>query len=224
MDLLKLLVSNIELLLHKILTVVSNMMFLFLPTHPVESLVWVADLSNGCNNIPETGVPIGLPVSNGIAYGVKITDGEQDPIVIAAIIDGSATPATVLAKRGEPCELWMGGEAVARGYHERPELNRTKFVKDPFEGEGRMYATGDLVIFPETPGDPIQFIGRVDTQVKIRGKRLELGEVETYLSLFPAVNDCKVLFKTRDGSGHLAVYVLWEEDALKEKPVSELEK
>ena len=80
-----------------------------------------------------------------------------------------------------------------------------------------MYATGDLVIFPTKQGGPLQFIGRVDTQVKIRGKRLELGEVETYLNNFPAVNDCKVLLKTKDGEGHLETYVLWEESALKEK-------
>jgi len=201
-------------------TEVTKIINAYGPTETVvESLVWQADLSDGCNNIPESGVPIGLPVMNGVAYGLKLDkEGDRDEDVIKLLLNGTATPQTCLARRGEPCELYMGGEAVARGYHDRPDLNATKFIPNPFEGEGRMYATGDLVIFPAKQGGPLQFIGRVDTQVKIRGKRLELGEVESYLNNFPAVNDCKVLLKTsKEGTAHLATYVLWEDSALKEK-------
>lgn len=205
-------------------TEVTKIINAYGPTETVvESLVWVVDLSDGCNNIPE--VPIGLPVANAVAYGIKLdASGDRDNDITNQILNGTAT-VSCLAKRGEPCELYIGGEAVARGYHNRPDTNSQKFVNDPFQGSGgRMYQTGDLVIFPENSGQPLQFIGRVDTQVKIRGKRLELGEVENYLSLYPAVDGSKVLLKTLEGKGHLVAYVLWKDDAVKEKSVDELER
>ena len=72
-----------------------------------------------------------------------------------------------LAKRGEICELYMGGSGCAKGYRNRDDLNQERFLIDPFlDNGGKMYQTGDLVIFPETPGEPITYVGRIDTQVK----------------------------------------------------------
>jgi non-ribosomal peptide synthetase component F/carbonic anhydrase/acetyltransferase-like protein (isoleucine patch superfamily) len=183
------------------------------PTETViESLIWKADL----RNIPEAGVPVGLPISNGIAYGIKITDGERNEVVVEEL-KNTRNPQHLLAHRGEPCELYMGGESCARGYHNRPDLTRERFLRDPFvTGVGHMYQTGDLVIFGQNPGDPVTYIGRADTQVKINGKRLELGEVESKLGLLEGVQDVRVLLKKQSGGKqHLVAYVVWAKDVRK---------
>ena len=92
-------------------------------------------------------------------------------------------------------ELYIGGDCLAQGYGSRPRLTATRFVPDPF-GEGRLYRTGDKVRFTLN-GDgglgPIEFLGRVDHQVKVRGYRVEMGEIETALLDHPEVHEAAVL-------------------------------
>ncbi len=122
------------------------------------------------------GVPIGGPIANSTAYVL-------DP-------DGALCPI------GVPGELCFGGDGVAAGYLDRPELTEQRFVPDPFTG-GRMYRSGDL---GRWRGDgTIEFLGRRDQQVKVRGYRIELGEVENVLLSHPEVAGAAVTARARPG-------------------------
>jgi amino acid adenylation domain-containing protein len=117
------------------------------------------------------------------------TDGKRPSIgrplgnVKAYVLDEKGQPAG----SGEEGELFIGGEQVARGYLNRPKLNRERFVPDPFAATpgARMYRTGDWV--RRLPDGDLDFIGRRDRQVQIRGRRVELGEVEQVLHRHPSV-------------------------------------
>jgi alkanesulfonate monooxygenase SsuD/methylene tetrahydromethanopterin reductase-like flavin-dependent oxidoreductase (luciferase family) len=136
-------------------------------------------------------VPIGKPIANTSVY----------------ILDAAGQPLPP----GVPGELWIGGQGVVRGYHDRPELTDERFVPDPFRGgEARMYRTGDLARWRE-PGDGtgiLEFLGRVDHQVKIRGYRIELGEIEACMGDHPAVRECVVVVRTAPaGDPQLVAFV-----------------
>jgi amino acid adenylation domain-containing protein/thioester reductase-like protein len=93
-----------------------------------------------------------------------------------------------LVPLGTPGEMWLAGPGVAAGYHDRPELTGERFAADPFGADGgRRYATGDLARL--TPHGELEYLGRIDTQVKVRGFRVELGEIEHRLRAHPAVRD-----------------------------------
>ena len=112
--------------------------------------------------------------------------------------------------RGEIGEIFIGGDGVARGYWQRPELTAQRFVDLRFEGEAarRFYRTGDLARYREDGN--IEFHGRVDHQIKLRGYRVELGEVEAILGGHPAVAQVVVCPYGQAGSAQLAAYLVLE--------------
>ncbi|WP_437935846.1 amino acid adenylation domain-containing protein [Sorangium sp. So ce341] len=112
-------------------------------------------------------------------------------------------------------ELYIGGAGLARGYHDRPELTRERFLPDPFSDEpgARMYRTGDLARIAHD--GLIEYLGRLDHQVKIRGFRVELGEVEVTVARHPGVAECACAAR-RDTVGEsvlVAYYVPATEEA-----------
>ena len=114
-----------------------------------------------------------------------------------------------LCPEGVPGQLYIAGNGVARGYLNNDELTRTKFVRNPFDGDSvsLMYATGDVVKY-NTKGD-IEFIGRVDDQVKIRGFRVELGEIESILQQCELVSQAVVIAREdKQGNKKLVGYIV----------------
>ncbi|WP_223750323.1 MupA/Atu3671 family FMN-dependent luciferase-like monooxygenase [Myxococcus sp. XM-1-1-1] len=116
------------------------------------------------------------------------------------VLDARLSPVPV----GVPGELFIGGEGVARGYLHRPELSAERFIPDPFAGEPglRMYRTGDRV--RRLPEGRIEFLGREDHQVKVRGVRIEPGEIEAELRQHPEVRQAVVVARA-DASGEVAL-------------------
>ncbi|MCZ7461770.1 non-ribosomal peptide synthetase [Streptomyces sp. WMMC940] len=110
------------------------------------------------------------------------TIGRPLPDYRAYVLDDDLIPVA----EGVEGELYLGGPAVARGYRNRPGLTAARFLPDPFQGGGaRMYRTGDLVV--RRPGGELEYRGRRDDQVKVRGHRIELGEVERVAAELPEV-------------------------------------
>jgi amino acid adenylation domain-containing protein len=133
-------------------------------------------------------VPIGRPILNTTMY---ILDRGMQPVPI-----------------GVPGELYIGGEGVAAGYLNRPELTAEKFVPDPFaQGTGaRLYFTGDQARF--LADGNIHFLGRTDQQLKLRGHRIEPGEIETALNEHPAVErSVIVVHEDAPGDQRLIAYI-----------------
>ncbi|MEU6159952.1 non-ribosomal peptide synthetase [Streptomyces sp. NPDC047130] len=110
------------------------------------------------------------------------TIGRPLPDQRAYVLDDELRPVPP----GEEGELYLGGPAVARGYRNRPGLTAARFLPDPFQGGGtRMYRTGDVVV--RRPGGELEYRGRRDDQLKIRGHRIEPGEVERIAAQLPEV-------------------------------------
>lgn len=127
-----------------------------------------------------TIIPIGRPIANTTAY----------------VVDR----AMLLQPTGAAGELLIGGDGVALGYHNRPELTAAAFVPDPFGAAGgTLYRTGDIVR-RNADGD-IEFLGRRDGQVKLRGFRIEPGEIESALRTFPGLDDALVLLHQDEATG-----------------------
>ena len=140
---------------------------------------------------PEQAIPYGRPLDNQSFY---ILDAQQR-----------------LAPKGIVGELYIGGVGVARGYLNRPDLTSTKFILDPFSTlpHARMYRTGDLGRY--LPDGNIEFLGRIDNQVKIRGVRIELGEVETALLQCPDIQEVLVTVRTSErNQKSLVAYVIFK--------------
>jgi amino acid adenylation domain-containing protein len=109
-----------------------------------------------------------------------------------------------LMPQGAPGELYIGGDGVALGYLNRPELNAERFIPNPF-GAGRLYRTGDIVLYQ--PDGRLEFLGRNDAQVKVRGFRIELGDVEDALAACPHIRAAAVVVRTpASGESVLAGY------------------
>jgi len=132
-------------------------------------------------------VPIGYPISNTSVY----------------VLDRYLNPAPI----GVPGELYIGGDGLAQGYLDRPELTAERFVRDSFSSQssGRLYKTGDLVRYRAT--GEIEFIGRIDNQVKVRGFRIELGEIEAALADHPSLREAVVVARKDEGDKSLVAYV-----------------
>ncbi len=133
-------------------------------------------------------VPIGRPFSNTQLY---ILDKQQQPVPI-----------------GVAGELYLGGANVGLGYLNRPELTAERFIPDPWskDGAGYLYKTGDLARY--LPDGNIDFMGRSDHQVKIRGNRVELGEIETLLGQHPDVREAVVMAQDQGNGKRLVAYVV----------------
>ncbi|MFG3711964.1 amino acid adenylation domain-containing protein [Micromonospora sp. NPDC047730] len=142
---------------------------------------------------PDDTVPIGRPITNVAAY----------------VLDERGA----LAPLGQPGELVLGGDCLARGYAGRPDLTAERFVETDVAGRPqRVYRTGDLAWW-STDGH-LHYGGRIDTQVKVRGQRVELGEIESVLNRHPLVANSVVLLRDDLGAAAtLVAYVVTERDA-----------
>lgn len=143
---------------------------------------------------PFTNTPIGYPLANTQAY---ILNAALEPVPVGCV-----------------GELYIGGDFVARGYLHRPELTEERFIPDPFAPPSaeptrphRLYRTGDWARY--LPDGAIDYLGRMDDQIKIHGFRIELGEVEAQIKQHPAVETTLVLARTdQRGEKQLVAYVV----------------
>jgi amino acid adenylation domain-containing protein len=137
-------------------------------------------------------VPVGKPVANTQLY---VLDRNMN-----------LEPVGIMGK------VYIGGEGLARGYWRRPELTAERFVPDPYgQPGGRLYTTGDLARWMEDGN--LEFFGRQDNQIKIRGFRVELGEIEIALLQHGGVRNCAVLMKTLGSGKQLVAYISGEAKA-----------
>ena len=134
--------------------------------------------------------PLGKPVINTALY---VLDAYQQPVPV-----------------GVPGELFISGICLAHGYLKRPDLTAERFVPDPFSSKpgSRMYKTGDLARY--LPGGDVEFLGRNDFQVKIRGMRVELGEIEVELKRHPAVREAVVILAKEAEESRLVAYLVFQ--------------
>jgi amino acid adenylation domain-containing protein len=127
------------------------------------------------------------------------------PDVQFHLLDSNHNPVDT----GQIGELYVGGPAVALGYLNQPELTAARFIPDFSTGadESRLYRTGDLA--RRRPDGDIEFIGRVDRQIKVRGYRVEPGDIEATLMKHPQIDDAVVVpYEDVDGLTHLAAYLI----------------
>jgi amino acid adenylation domain-containing protein len=128
--------------------------------------------------------------------------GEPIPDLYLQVLDPHQEPSPV----GVPGELYVGGAGLANGYWQRDPLTSQRFVPDPFHAGRRLYRTGDRVRTRRT--GELEYLGRVDTQVKIRGHRVELGEIASVIARHPGVREAVVVARrVAEQTAPLAYYV-----------------
>ena len=152
---------------------------------PTETTIWSA----AKKILPDQKVLIGRPIANTQLF----------------VLDPLLQPVPV----GTPGELYIGGDGLARGYLNRSELTAEKFIPDPFrpDGSGRLYKTGDMACC--LPDGNFECLGRIDNQVKLRGFRIEVAEIETFLTQHPSVREAAVIAcKDHQGEMFLAAYLI----------------
>jgi amino acid adenylation domain-containing protein len=148
---------------------------------PTETTIW-----SSCSQITagDAAIAVGRPIANTQFY---VLDRHDQPVA-----------------QGVPGQLHIGGDGVARGYHKRAELTAERFVKNPFE-TGRMYRTGDFAKW--LPNGQLQVLGRMDHQIKLRGFRIEIGEIETVLMRKGGLSAVAVILREDNpGSPRLVAY------------------
>jgi amino acid adenylation domain-containing protein/non-ribosomal peptide synthase protein (TIGR01720 family) len=156
---------------------------------PTETVVGCCVYSRTAAEIKEGAVSIGRPIANTELY---ILDERMEPVAVEV--------------RGE---LYIGGRGVGRGYLNRPELTAERFLPHPFSRKSgeRLYRTGDLARY--LPDGNIEYLGRIDEQVKVRGYRVELGEIEAVLAEHELVREAVVLLREDvEGDKRLVAYVV----------------
>ena len=142
---------------------------------PTETTIWSTTFQITGDS---DSIPIGKPIANTQVY----------------VLDSGLQPVAA----GETGDLYIGGDGVVRGYWRRPDLTAEKFLSDPFRLGNRMYRTGDIARF--LPDGNLEFLGRADFQVKLRGFRIEIGEIEAALENQSGVGQAAVVareFKSR---------------------------
>ncbi|WP_272989975.1 AMP-binding protein, partial [Spongiibacter tropicus] len=154
---------------------------------PTETTIWSTMMI--LDKIGNSAPPIGRPIANTQVY----------------VLDEKMA----LLPPGVPGELYIGGAGVALGYHNRPDLTAERFVDNPY-GEGRLYKTGDQARWRRD--GVLEYLGRNDFQIKIRGFRVETEEIETHLLRCVGVRRAAVaLRKDPAGQPRLVAYLLPEE-------------
>jgi myxalamid-type nonribosomal peptide synthetase MxaA len=183
---------------------------------PVDLVRRFASITDGrvvlCNHYGPTEASVCatlLPTTHAAeVIAADLPIGRPLPGVRIYLLDAHGEPVP----RGVAGELCIGGAGVARGYLGAPELTADRFVADPFVGgDARMYRTGDLARWTaHGDGTPVlQFIGRRDHQVKLRGVRIELGEIDNALASLPGVRAAATLLREdRPGDRRLVAYVV----------------
>ena len=146
---------------------------------PSENHIWIC----GCELLNDD-ITLGYPVRNTQIY---IMDNKQNILPI-----------------GIPGELCVSGDCIGLGYLNRPELNKEKYVPHPFIEGKLLYRTGDLALI--RPNGIIEHLGRIDTQVKIRGLRVELGEIESNICSFDGIADNAVVIVKHGGKEFLCAF------------------
>ncbi|GAX37798.1 non-ribosomal peptide synthetase family protein [Nodularia sp. NIES-3585] len=160
---------------------------------PTETTIWstVDKVESG-----DGAITIGSPILNTQIYVLKEPARRKNDI-LEPVVDE------------EEGQVYIGGVGLARGYWNRPELTAEKFITDPFRNDPtvRLYKTGDLARY--LPDGSISIIGRIDHQVKVRGHRIELGDIEATLSQHTQVQECVVVVREDSpGDMRLVAYVV----------------
>ncbi|MEN2403189.1 AMP-binding protein, partial [Flavobacterium sp. MC2016-06] len=155
---------------------------------PTEAAIDVTAIDLSKVDVIKDGVSIGKPIANTKIYIVN--------------------NALELQPFGVPGELLISGIQVARGYVNLPELTKDRFIADPFREGYNVYRTGDVAKW-QSDGS-IAYLGRIDNQVKIRGNRIELGEVETAILEFDAIQQVVVMAQELKSEKVLGAYIVSE--------------
>jgi amino acid adenylation domain-containing protein len=153
---------------------------------PTETTIWSTTF-----RVEEVGnaVSIGKPIANTQIF---LLDAERNPVAA-----------------GEVGELFIGGDGVARGYWNRPDLTAERFISIPSLAEQRIYRTGDLARYQ--PDGNIEFLGRADFQIKLRGHRIEPGEIESLLEGCSGIRQAVIVVREdREGDKRLVAYLVAE--------------